>query len=49
MNEDDLKPHRRTTRMDISIPIVISGKDDNGRIFSECVRTLAVNKHGGQG
>jgi hypothetical protein len=34
--------------MDISIPIVISGMDDNGRIFSECVSTLAINKHGGK-
>jgi hypothetical protein len=34
--------------MDTSISIVISGRDDNGRIFSESVRTLAVNKHGGK-
>ena len=39
---------RRSTRLSISIPIVISGVDADGNSFSESVRTLIVNKHGGK-
>ncbi len=37
---------RRSTRLAISIPIVISGEDIEGRDFSEDVRTQVLNKHG---
>jgi hypothetical protein len=46
MSEDTLKRNRRSTRLSISIPLVISGVDGSGNDFSEGVRTLVVNKHG---
>src|ERR1039457_3504810 len=48
MNEDNLRPDRRSTRLNISIPIVISGVDAEGNSFTERVYTLVVNKHGGK-
>ena len=48
MGEDNSKQERRSTRLSISIPVVISGVDADGNIFSENVRTLIVNKHGGK-
>jgi hypothetical protein len=48
MSEADLNSGRRSTRLSISIPVVISGKDADGNSFSESVRTLVVNKHGGK-
>ncbi len=39
---------RRSTRLSISIPVVISGVDIDGNDFSEGVRTQIVNKHGGK-
>ena len=48
MSEDDLKRDRRSTRLSISIPVVISGVDADGNNFGENVRTLVVNKHGGK-
>ncbi len=39
---------RRSTRLSISIPVVISGVDIDGSDFSEGVRTQVVNKHGGK-
>jgi len=48
MNEDSSNLYRRSTRVTISIPIVISGVDADGNNFSEPVRTLVVNKHGGK-
>ena len=48
MSENKSKLNRRSTRLSISIPIVISGVDSYGNDFSEGVRTLVVNKHGGK-
>jgi len=48
MNENKLDRGRRSTRLSISIPIVISGVDALGQEFSESVRTLVVNMHGGK-
>jgi len=48
MSEENLKQNRRSTRLSISIPIVISGLDADGNSFKETVRTLEVNKHGGR-
>ena len=48
MNEDQAKRNRRTTRLSISIPVMISGMDAEGNKFSESVRTLIINKHGGK-
>lgn len=48
MNGDSFRPVRRSTRVSISIPIVISGVDADGNTFSEHVRTLLVNMHGGK-
>ena len=48
MSEDDLREDRRSTRLALSIPVVISGVDAGGNVFYETVRTLVVNKHGGK-
>ena len=48
MNDDALKKDRRSTRLSISIPVIISGVDAEGNSFSETVRTLVANKHGGK-
>jgi len=48
MIDGTLKDGRRSTRLAISIPIVISGVDVDGNDFSEGARTLVVNKHGGK-
>jgi methyl-accepting chemotaxis protein len=48
MNEDDLKRARRSTRLSISIPVVLSGVDADGKSFTENVRTVIINKHGGK-
>ena len=48
MSEDNFKPGRRSTRLTISIPVVISGVGRDGKSFSERVRTVDVNKHGGK-
>ena len=37
---------RRSTRLPISVPIVISGKDARQNEFRETTRTIVVNKHG---
>ncbi len=37
---------RRSTRLFISIPITISGKDSAGHTFKENTKTLIINKHG---
>jgi len=48
MSDGILKEGRRSTRLTISIPVVISGVDSNGNDFSEGVHTVVVNKHGGK-
>lgn len=48
MNEEQAKRNRRSTRLSISIPVIITGVDAEGNKFSEGVRTLIVNKHGGK-
>ena len=48
MDEDYLKPNRRSTRVTISIHIFVSGVDADGNNFSESVYTQVVNKHGGK-
>lgn len=48
MPEDAQTEARRSTRLAISIPVVISGTDVDGKEFRENVRTLVVNKHGGK-
>jgi hypothetical protein len=46
MNDSRVAKGRRSTRLFISIPIVITGKDVNRKEFQENTRTLVVNKHG---
>ncbi len=46
MNDKNLAGDRRSARLFISIPIVISGKDAEGREFKENVRTVLISKHG---
>jgi hypothetical protein len=46
MADKNLTGVRRSTRLSISIPIGISGKDAEGRAFKENVRTLVISKHG---
>ncbi|MFZ0963834.1 MAG: hypothetical protein WAO35_23455 [Terriglobia bacterium] len=48
MGEEGTRDNRRSTRLNISIPIIISGVDAEGNSFTENVRTLIVNKHGGK-
>lgn len=48
MSDGNSKQDRRSTRLSISIPVVISGDDAAGKSFTETVRTLIVNKHGGK-
>ena len=40
--------NRRSTRLSIAVPVVISGVDTGGDRFSESVCTVVVNKHGGK-
>ena len=42
-----MEQRRRSTRLSISIPVVMSGVDAAGHSFRESVHTLVVNKHGG--
>jgi hypothetical protein len=37
---------RRSSRLSITIPIAIKGKDSSGHEFKENTRTLVINKHG---
>lgn len=37
---------RRSTRLFISIPLTLTGKDGDGHTFKENTRTLIINKHG---
>ncbi len=39
-------PIRRSTRLPITIPIAVSGKDGDDRTFKENSRTVVINKHG---
>ena len=48
MAEANLRAFRRTLRVNISIPIVISGVDADGNSFTESVRTQVINQHGGE-
>ena len=48
MDAGPVEQGRRSTRLSISIPVVISGMDADGHSFRESVRTLIVNKHGGK-
>ena len=48
MTGANLRAFRRTSRVNISIPIVISGVDAEGNRFSESVRTQVINQHGGE-
>jgi hypothetical protein len=48
MSEDNLRAYRRTSRVTISIPVVISGLDADGNSFSESVRTHVINDDGGE-
>lgn len=48
MGAGPVEQGRRSTRLSISIPVVISGMAADGHSFREAVRTLIVNKHGGK-
>jgi hypothetical protein len=48
MSEEDSGRSRRSTRLPISIPVVVSGVDADGMNFRESAHTLVVNKHGGK-
>lgn len=39
---------RRSTRLSISIPVTVSGVDADGQAYTEDVRTVIINKHGGK-
>ncbi|MBI1940231.1 MAG: hypothetical protein HYS33_01845 [Acidobacteria bacterium] len=38
--------HRRSTRVDRAVPIVVSGRDASGQVFREVTETCTVNLHG---
>jgi hypothetical protein len=46
MGEQISEDNRRSTRLSLAIPIIISGKDTDQNEFKEETRTLVVNKHG---
>jgi hypothetical protein len=48
MTAEKSKLDRRSTRLPIAIPITISGVDAEGRAYTENVRTVVINKHGGK-
>jgi hypothetical protein len=48
MSIEDPKRDRRSTRLSIAIPVTISGVDADGNSYSESVRTVIINKHGGR-
>ena len=48
MSEESSIRDRRSTRLSISIPVTISGVDADGNAYSEDVRTVIINKHGGK-
>lgn len=48
VNEDKLRPSRQSSRLTISIPIIILGVDADGNDFRESVNTLVINRHGGK-
>lgn len=49
MSEDTVNNQgRRSTRLSISIPVILSGVDAEGSEFRESARTVIVNKHGGK-
>jgi hypothetical protein len=48
MAKVNLRSFRRTSRLSISIPVVVSGVDADGNGFSESVRTQVINHHGGE-
>jgi PilZ domain len=39
--------HRRSARIAIHIPVEVSGREINGRTFSELARTESISEHGG--
>lgn len=45
---ENSKLDRRSTRLTIGIPVVISGVDAKGQTYHETVRTVTINKHGGK-
>jgi hypothetical protein len=48
MRDDNVRAYRRSKRLSISVSIVVSGVDADGNSFSEIVRTLVINQHGGK-
>lgn len=48
MSEESSIRDRRSTRLSLSIPVTISGADADGHAFSEDVRSVIINKHGGK-
>ncbi|HWO33338.1 MAG TPA: hypothetical protein VNO32_31455 [Candidatus Acidoferrum sp.] len=52
MNTPNVRPgssasQRRSQRMMLSVPLQVSGKNENGPVFDEYTSTLIVNAHGG--
>jgi len=47
MSEAQIKTRRRSLRIWINIPVRASGKDADGKDFSEDTQTIVVNAHGG--
>ncbi len=48
MSKENSKRDRQSTRLSIAIPVIISGVDADGQNYSESVRTVIINKHGGK-
>jgi hypothetical protein len=46
MDKSNSDQNRRSTRLSLSISVVMAGVDAEGKEFSESVRTLVINKHG---
>ena len=48
MNQEKSILDRRSTRLSMAIPVNVSGVDAGGQPYSESVRTVVINKHGGK-
>lgn len=47
MNEESMDNKRRSSRVFVKIPVLVTGKNNEGRNFRESSTTIVINAHGG--
>jgi hypothetical protein len=47
-SQEEALGRRRSTRVEVAIPIILTGRDASGQPFREETETIAVNLHGGR-